>query len=209
MSPTPIAKYLFRVHLEPSERILQVCHRHIFVILPDLLRIGFFGFLVPMFLYFMFPEFSLIFIMWVLVGAIKVFYVLFNWYHDSLLITDVSLIKVEWNGFFDRVSSRLEYQNIDGISYSLRGFRRTVFNYGDVQIGQTANSTSITLKDAVNPARVERLVLSHQEHFVSDQNLKDADSLKSLLTIMLRHHSKTQGTGKPAPQLQKIKKNNG
>lgn len=198
MSPTIIAKRLFDVHLDPGEEILYVCHRHVFVVLPDLLRVGFFGFLVPLFLYYLFPEFSLFFVLWFAVGAIKVFYLLFNWYHDSLLLTNVSLVKVEWNGFFDRASSRLEYHNIDGISYALRGFIRTVFNYGDVQLGQVSNNTSITLLDAANPAKVERLVLSNQEHFVSDQNLKDADSLKNLLTVMLRHHAKKNGTATQA-----------
>lgn len=190
-----IAQQLFKPHLDPGEKVLDVCHRHPFVILTEVLRIGVLGFILPFFLWFLFPDFLMFFGIWMVVSFVRLFYVVFNWYHDALLITNVSLIKVGWDGFFDRSSSRLEYQMIEGLSYAIRGFRRTLFNYGDVSITRAGN-TALTLLDAINPGRVERVVLSHQEQFVSEQSLKDADSLKNLLTVMLRHHAKTQGVSK-------------
>lgn len=191
---SPVAKNLFRPHLDPGEEILAVCHRHPFVMVPDMGRILFFSFFIPSFLWYLFPVFGIFFMIWIALGIMRFFQTVFNWYHDALLATNVSLIKVSWNGFFDRSSSRLEYQMIEGLSYAIKGVKKTIFNYGDVSIAHASGKTTLTLHDAMNPPKVERLVLGFQERFVSDQNLKDADSLKSLLTTMLRQHNKSNGT---------------
>jgi hypothetical protein len=190
---TKIANILFKPHLDPGEEIMAVCHRHIFVVTVDFFRILLFGAFIPSFLWYLFPDFGPFFVIWYTISFVRFFYVFFNWYHDALLITNVSLIKVGWDGFFDRSSTRLEYQMIEGLSYAIKGFKRTVFNYGDVTISRAGTGSALTLHDAVSPPKVERLVLSAQERFVSHQNLKDADALKNLLTVMLRHHAKTQG----------------
>lgn len=185
-----IPQVLFRPHLDPGEEVLEVFHRHPFVMLPSLGRILFFTFLVPLFLFYMFPEFALFFFLWIGVGTIRLVYLFFNWYHDALLVTTVSLLKTYWNGFFDRSSSRLEYPMIEGISYAIQGFRRTVFNYGHVHINRSGGSSAIELPDAMNPPKVERVILTHQEKFVSDQSMKDSETLKSLLVTMIRNHNK-------------------
>ena len=186
---------MFAPHLDPGEEVLQVFHRHPFIMLPSLGRVLFFTFLIPLLLFYMFPEFALFFFLWMGVGLIRLIYVIFNWYHDALLVTNVSLLKTFWNGFFDRSSSRLEYPMIEGISYAIQGFRRTVFNYGHVHVNRSGGSSVIELPDAVNPPKVERIILSHQENFVTKQSLEDSETLKSLLVTMIRQHNKNEGQG--------------
>lgn len=188
--------YLFRPYLDPGEEVLAVCHRHVFVMFGNLARILFFTVLIPLFLWYLFPDFAIFFILWMAIGCVKLFYAVFNWYHDALLITNVSLIRTGWDGLFNRTSTRLEYHVIEGISYAIQGVKKTVFNYGDVVL-QRAGGSTISLPDAINPSRVERLIVSHQEKFVSDQNFKDADTLKNLLTEMVRQHAKTHGVPRP------------
>jgi len=187
-----VANYLFEPYLEEGEKILKVFHRHFFVMLPDLLRVLFFGAAIPLFLFYLFPNFVLFFAIWLLITMIRLVYVIFNWYHDTLIATNLSLISVKWNGFFDRVSSRLEYNQIDGTASEIRGFRRTLFNYGNVTI-QHGSGVPLVLLDAVNPKGVEKQILIYQEKFVSDQNLKDSDTLKNLLVSMIRNHVKSGG----------------
>ena len=178
--------------------MLEVCHRHLFVLLPGLGRILFCTFLVPLFLYYLFPEFGVFFLFWLGAGLVRLIYHIFNWYHDALLITNISLLKTFWSGFFDRSSTRLEYPMIEGISYAIQGFRRTVFNYGHVHVNRSGGSSAIELPDAVNPPKVERMILTYQEKFTSDQSMKDSEALKTLLVNMLRQQAKTHGT--PATQ---------
>jgi len=185
-----VANYLFAPYLEEGEKVLRVFHRHFFVMLPDLFRVLLFGVAIPLFLFYLFPDFAFFFAIWIFVTLIRLVYILFNWYHDALLVTTVSLISVQWNGFFDRMSSRLEYNQIDGTTSEIRGFRRTLFNYGNVTI-QHGSGVPIVLRDAVNPKSVEKQIMLYQDKFVSDQSLKDSDALKDLLTTMLRHHVKT------------------
>ncbi len=195
-----IPQVLFRPHLDPGEEVLEVFHRHPFILIPSLGRILFFTFLVPLFLFYLFPEFTLFFLIWGVVGVLRLVYLFFNWYHDALLVTNVSLLKTYWSGFFDRSSSRLEYPMIEGISYAIQGFRRTVFNYGHVHINRSGGSSAIELPDAVNPPKVERVILFHQEKFVSDQSMKDSETLKSLLVTMIRHHNKSGKETPPAAE---------
>ncbi len=196
-----IPQILFKQYLEPGEEVLDICHRHIFIMMGSFLRMLFFGFLIPLLLWYLFPDVTIFVVPWMLISFARLTYIILTWYYDSLLITNVSLNKTFWNGFFSRSSARLEYPMIEGLSYNITGFRKTIFNYGLVTIERAGGAASIQFPDAVNPKKVERLVLHYQDKFVSDQNLKDSKSLQNLLVTMLRHHSKTQGTG--AAQKQK------
>lgn len=195
-----VAQIMFRKYLEPGEKVLEVCHRHFFIILGGILRLLFFGFLIPLFLYYLFPAFTLFFVLWVVISCIRLLYIVFIWYYDALLITNISLIRTLWSGFFNRSSTRLEYPMVEGLSYAIQGFRKTVFNYGHVTIERAGGAAAIQFLDAVSPQKVERLVLHYQEKFVTDQNLKDSKSLQNLLVTMLRHHSKTQNQTKSKTQ---------
>lgn len=201
-----IPQTLFAPHLDPGEEVIEVFHRHPFIMLPSLGRILFFTFLIPLLLFYMFPEFALFFFLWVGIGLIRLVYIFFNWYHDALLVTNVSLLRTFWNGFFDRSSSRLEYPMIEGISYAIQGFRRTVFNYGHVHVNRSGGSSVLDLPDAVNPPKVERLILSHQEKFVTDQSLQDSETLKTLLVTMIRNHNKNEATNGKGSQGESGKK---
>ena len=185
-----VANYLFAPYLEEGEKILKVFHRHVFVMFPDLFRVLFFGVAIPVFLYYLFPAFMPFFAVWIFVTLIRLVYIFFNWYHDALCVTTVSLISVQWNGFFDRMSSRLEYNQIDSTSSAIRGFRRTLFNYGDVVI-QHGSGIPIVLRDAVNPKSIEKQIMIYQDKFVGEQSLKDSDALKNLLSTMLKQHAKS------------------
>jgi hypothetical protein len=187
-----VANYMFAPYLEEGEKVHKIFHRHAFVLIPDMVRVLFFGVAIPLFLFYLFPAFMPFFALWIFITLIRMVYILFNWYHDALLVTNVSLISVQWNGFFDRMSSRLEYNQIDSTSSEIRGFRRTLFNYGNVSI-QHGSGIPIVLKDAVNPKSVEKQIMMYQDKFVGEQSLKDSDTLKNLLATMLKHHAKTGG----------------
>ncbi len=187
-----IASKLFHHYLEPGEEIYDVFHRHPAVMLPDMMRIGFFGYLIPAFLYYLFPDVGVLFFIWMFISTIRVLYVVMHWYHDAILLTSVSLLCVAWEGFFDRTSSRLEYPMVEGVSYEFRGLRQNIFNYGMVSIARAGSTNPLVLKEAMNPRKVERRVMAQQEKFVSHQSLKDADALKSLLTTLIRHHAKNE-----------------
>lgn len=185
-----ISNILYKPYLEPGEEVLEIFHRHPFVLVPELGRIFLFGFVVPFGFYILFPQFVLFYALWMLISVVRIFYAVLTWYYDSLLITNLSLLEVKWGGFFNRTSTRLEYNMIEGVTTEAHGFLSTVFNFGLLKV---QGGAGLILKEAINPRRIERKVIHYQEKFVSHQNLKDSETLKTLLSSMLKHHAKTQG----------------
>lgn len=185
-----ITYYLFGPHLEKEEQILHVVHRHHFVMIKGLFKIAVLHFFIPIFLWYVFPEIWFIFLVWVSYGFIAMNIMIFKWYFDAILVSNMSLIDVNWNGPFDRNSVRLEYAMVEGTSYAFKGIMQTLFNYGTIQVNRQGGGVGIELKDAINPAKVESVILSYQEKYLADKNLEDIGSLKSLLTEMIRKHAK-------------------
>jgi hypothetical protein len=182
--------YLFGPHLEKDENILYVVHRHPFLMFKNGLKIAALHFFLPIFLWNVFAEIWFVFLVWLIYGIIAMNKMIFNWYFDAILITDMSLIDVTWNGPFDRNSVRLEYSMIEGTSYSFKGILQTLFNYGTVQINRQGGATGFELKDAVNPSKVESVILNYQEKYLANKNMEDVGALKNLLTEMIRKHAK-------------------
>lgn len=171
---------------------MTVLHRHPFVLLKSLWPIILVGVALPVFLWYLFAEFWLFFVFWMLVSAIRIFREFMIWYHDAMLITDVSLIDVYWHGFFDRSSTRLEYNMMEGVTTEIRGLRRVLFNYGTVSVQRGGGTNPLILRDALNPRRAERRIMEYQEEYLNKQSIEDSASLKDLLSQMIRHHHKDQ-----------------
>jgi len=186
------AEKMFGPYLDPGEKILKVCHRHPFILINEAFKVLVIGFVFPIFLYWLFPEFAVFFWIWMFIGVLRFAKIYMIWYHDALLITNVSLLDIYWNGLFDRSSTRLEYQMIEGVTQEIKGVIRTVFNFGDVTVQVMSGGDAMALKDAINPKRVERYIMEYQEKYSNQQTLRDSESLKSLLAQMVKQHAQTQ-----------------
>lgn len=182
--------YLFGPHLEKGEQIHYVAHRHPFILVTGGVQILFFHFFVPIFFWNVFPEIWFIFLVWVIYGLIALNRMIFNWYFDVILITSMSLIDVTWNGMFDRKSVRLEYSMMEGTSVTFKRFWQTFFNYGTIQVQRQGGVVGIELKDAINPAKVESIIIGYQDKYNDGKKTEDVNALKSLLSEMIKKHVK-------------------
>ena len=115
-----VTYYLFGPHLEKNEQILHIVHRHPFLMFKAGLKIAFLHFFLPIFIWYIFPEVWFIFLVWIIYGFIAMNIMVFNWYFDAIIISDINLIDVKWNGPFDRSSVRVEYSKIEGIELVLK-----------------------------------------------------------------------------------------
>ena len=113
-----------------------------------------------------------------------------DWYFDAWLLTNTSVIDLEWGGLFNRSSTRVEYHMIEGLTYEYAGVFQTVFRYGDITIQKIGSGAEVSLKDAMLPRKVESKVLELQAKFVTSKTYKEHDALKGLLSDMLQEHSK-------------------
>lgn len=182
--------YLFGPNLEEGEKILFVSHRHPFVLVKSSIKISFLHFFLPIFLWYVFPEIWFVFLVWLVYGGIAFTKMMFDWYFDALVITDKCLLSVTWNGPFDRNSTRLDYSMVEGTSYNFKGIWQTIFNFGTITVNRQGGGTGMELKDAINPTRVESMVLGYQEKYLDNKNMDDVKALKSLLSEMIKKHTK-------------------
>lgn len=179
---------LFRSYLDDGEKIVHIGHRHLLIFKLDAVKPFFFGIFVPALLYLLFPKFLLAFVIWGAVGVFGVFYAFVDWYFDVLLLTNIGVIDVERHGLFDVTLTRIEYHMIEGTAYTVKGFWPTILNYGDVTVDKLGAKTSIILKDATRPKRLERKILQCQEQFVYERSIRDHHALKDMLSEMIAYH---------------------
>jgi hypothetical protein len=185
--------WLYNSHLEEGEEILFVVHRHWLVLKKKIWKASTFGVLPPVVLFYFFPAFWPVFAIWFSIGVFAYFMKFLEWAFDCLLVTNLGVIDIERKGIFDNTSKRLEYETIDGVSYTLKGFLPTVLNYGDIIVDKMGSDISINLDDAANPKVVSKKIMECQEKYINGKSFTDHEALKSMLADMIATHVKKYG----------------
>ncbi len=180
--------FFFSRYLDEGEFILDVAHRHLLVLKVDSAKVSFFGLLIPLFLYWVFPAAGLLWILWMVIGVFALFDKYVSWYFDAWILTNVGIIDLDRDGFFDFTSTRLDYHLIEGVSYTVKGILQTIFNYGDMTVDKLGTKTSVILKDAANPKALERKMIAYQEKYVNSKSIRDHEALKGMLSEMIAYH---------------------
>lgn len=185
-----LASILYRSHLNPGEKILHVAHVHPFKIYKSFLKYAFFGFALPGLFYYMMPPFWIVWAGWAGLGVIWMILFFCDWYFDALIVTNQSLIDLQWEGIWNRSSSRIEYHTIEGVSYEMIGFWGTILNFGDITIDRIGAGKIVGLKAVAFPKTVEREIMDAQNEFMRNKAFKDSSSLKDLLSNMMQDYSR-------------------
>lgn len=183
-------KLIFNKHLEGGEKILYSIHKHWIVIMKPVLEVGFFGFIIPWGFYFMGFSSLLFFwiaVAWSVIAYLRFLYVLIDWYSDVWLVTSVGLIIIEWRGLFSNSSTRIGYEDVEGVAYDVNGFWPTVFRYGDMTL-KVMSGNNLGLKATAQPQKAELAVIRFQGEYISNKEHEDAGNLKNILSQMIAHH---------------------
>lgn len=188
-------KLLFARHLEADEKLEYVVHKHWFEIFRPTFKVSLFGILPPLFFIVFFtgidfsnPVFYLILI-WLVLGLLNIFYIWMDWYYDAWLLTNQSIIDLEWKGLFERSSARIEYSAVDGVAYELSGFWGFLLGFGDIRIDKVSTQ-AVSLPNANSPRVAESWILRQQEKFLERKNLTDSNALKEILAEVVKDHIK-------------------
>ena len=181
--------YFLKKYIDEGESIMWVAHKHVLVLKFEAAKSVFFGVLLPIALYVLFPKMLVLWTLWTMGGVFAFVYHYIDWYYDAWILTNLGVVDIERDGLFNVTSTRIDYHMMEGISYTVNGFIRTVFNYGDITIDKLGSKTSVILKDAANPRNLERQVMKFQEQFVSSKSLTDHQALKNMLAEMIAYHA--------------------
>ncbi len=154
---------MFRaIKLKEGEKILLVV-RQTPVAFANSILIGALLFLLPFFL--LFPLFTrgkwgvAGFIALIFIAVIFSFYRLVDWYFNCGLISNQRVIDIDQKGLFQRTVSEVPYYKIDDVSYNIKGFRQTMFRYGNVVVAIKGYRSSVTLRNVAKPAMIQELIL--------------------------------------------------
>lgn len=185
-----IDRFIFQKHLEAGEEVAFTAHTHWSQFLSPLIKIVFFGLSLPWIIYatgFRTRLFLLVVALWVLLAIVKLFYDFVDWYADAWLFTNKSIIIVTWHGIFSNTSQRVSYEDAEGIAFLIKGFWGTVLRFGDITL-KTISGSTIVMRDAKSPKKVEMALMEHQEKYMSQKEMNDATGLKQMLSQMVAHH---------------------
>ncbi len=178
--------------MEEGEEIFYVVHHHIITIFKPITKILVLYIGLSMFFWYLVPKLSFIWIIIWLIGFFKTFSILLAWYFNALLVTNLNLIDVEWNGLFNRAANRIEYSQVESFSYNIIGVFNTIFNFGDITIDKSSGN-QVIIRGAFKPKQKSQLLTKIQDEMVNTQLKRDHEGLKGVLTNLLRQHIHDHG----------------
>jgi len=108
-----------------------------------------------------------------------------QWYLDAWVVTNYAVIDQDWNSFFDKSTTRIEFGNIEGMTNEVKGFWGTILRYGNIQI-EHMSGEPVMLSNVATPRKLEKHIVKHQQEFMERRNFEDHSKLQDLLTGLLR-----------------------
>lgn len=149
------------LNLKDDEKVIYLAHQFPLTRWPQVF-ITFLLIVGPFF--FLFPLFNLgwwgvlIFFGLLLFGIIYGVRQLVKWYYNVFCVTDRRVIDIDQRGFFDRTVSVAPYENIQDVSYRIKGVWQTIFRYGNVLLDTVSSSANIEVRKIRHPHVLQELV---------------------------------------------------
>lgn len=182
---------IFQRYVEEDEKIIEIINKHWFIEFKNFVKGIIIGFLLPFFVWTLFPVFKYICILWSIIWIVRMIYDLCDWFLDAWLLTDQSVVGVEWNGFFSQSSNRIDYSTIESVGYEVKGFFKTLFKFGNVSIQQPGGNVVFT--DINNPKFVAKRIGEVQEEILHSKGLTDEANLRDILARIVKGHIESHG----------------
>lgn len=171
--------FFFKKFLEPEEEIIYVVHKHWWSVVVAVIKFISLGFIFPILLIWLYPN------PYVMLGLVLWFlYILFifiqdfiDWFHDALIVTNSNVIDIDWHGFFHNNANRIDYQNIEGISFEIKGMIPTIFQFGDLKITMPNGEAKLHMVPKVR--EWQKLILMKRTEILEKKGSGD-DSMEHL-----------------------------
>ncbi len=149
------------LELKAREEVLEVVHGALTPRLPKFVLCGVL-LVLPFFL--LFPLWKqgtlgiVLFFLLLLSGVILLFRQYLKWSRTVFVITDQRVVDHEQKGFFNRVVTQARYDQMDEVSYQVKGIFPTLFRYGTVRLELHGASADIVVPHVVRPSHVTDLL---------------------------------------------------
>lgn len=190
----------FTRYLPEWAHIKWVIHKHIFVILGEIMLNYFFWVIIPAFFYYnsdFFKSFIPFFVIEILffVMFFKILYRVFWWYNDVWILTGDGVVQINWQ-LFDVSSVSVKYGNIEGIELVQSGIIDTTFWKWDLVI-QKVWWDDFVLNDAASVSEAITLI---------DQKSKEEQKIK--LDKIKKEHEEEERLAHEKSERERFKEKN-
>jgi hypothetical protein len=98
------------------------------------------------------------FVLWVGTGVILLFGQYLTWSRTLFVVTDQRVVDHEQKGFFHRVVTEARYDQMDEVSYQVKGVMATIFRYGTVRLELHGAAADIVVAHVPRPSQVVDLL---------------------------------------------------
>ncbi|EKD56955.1 MAG: hypothetical protein ACD_58C00038G0007 [uncultured bacterium] len=116
----------------------------------------------------------------------------FVWQNSIMVLTDTRLILVDQNGWFNRMVTETNLENILTINHAINGPIRTLLNFGDLNIRASGVvEDEIIFYDVYNPYEIQQAIVKAQSELHQDGS-DDNNQKKSVL-----HPDQSQNSKRP------------
>ncbi len=184
--------FLFRKYLEEDEQIVNVIHHHLDSLLKPFAINFIILIVIPSIGFWYFANLSFLWLGLMAIGTFRIIAKLYTWHYNALLVTNLNLINIEWNGLFRMLSERIDYNQIESFSYEIAGVFHTLNNIGTITIIKLSGNAK-EINGIYNPKRACHILMEFQsKHSVSNVH-KEHENLKGMITNMLQRHINENG----------------
>ena len=186
-------RFLFGSHLGEDEQVIFVVHKHWVEIAKMSMKIFILAIILPWTLwYFLGNIFFWVAVAWTVVGQAIYLHAVLDWYADAWLFTNMSIIDVEWKGFFHKLSSRVDYNDIKEVSWEKSGISGTILNYGNMSMSLTSGD-HVLLENCKSPKQTELTIHKIREEYVYQRKMMDSGALQEILVDLVHKHISERG----------------
>jgi hypothetical protein len=184
--------------LEEDEMILRVFRRPFLFSLARMVSYALLWGSVAAVLWFFYPFYHQLDLTWLwgsffLLALYKVSGAFFFWYFNGILMTNESLIFVDWPRLFHRNFTRIDFHNLDEIEVERHGVSSFFWNYGRLRFQKINGGERIEIPKINAPKRVARIIEKYREQRWHEKNYTEDSVLKHLLSGMVHRHVDAHG----------------
>ena len=128
----------FNKYVPEWQEVIEVFHRHWIKIIDDIILAIWLGVLIPVFLYYnsLFLQTQIEFIyleLYLFLVYIVIIYKILDWYNDVLILTNNSVIKLEWSLFKTKMQTT-DYEHIEWVEVDKKWVFDTILKKWDLII---------------------------------------------------------------------------
>ena len=184
--------------MEDDEQVLRVFRRPLLFSIPGFTWRVLLWVLVVAAVWFFYPAYNQYNISYVwqalaVLGFVHSVSPLWKWYFNALVMTNESLIIVDWPKLWERRSTRIDFHNLDEITVERSGVKSFMLNYGNLMLAKINGGGEHVVYGLARPTKAARAIEDYREWHLDKKNFTEESALKGLLSGIVQRHVGEQG----------------